>query len=68
MKTVFLFTALAGLSMASCKKDKVCTCSDANGTSTTTLVNVTKAQAKANCISTSQTNNGVTYTSSCSLN
>lgn len=68
MKKVLLLTTLAGLSMASCKKDKVCTCSSHNGTSSTTLVNVTKAQAKANCISTTHTDNGVTYSTNCSLN
>ncbi|MBC7383048.1 MAG: hypothetical protein H7296_08650 [Bacteroidia bacterium] len=68
MKKILLLTAFAGLTMASCKKDRVCTCSDSNGTSTTTLVHVSKAQAKANCISTSQTENGVTYSNMCSLN
>lgn len=68
MKKILLLTAFAGLSMVSCKKDKVCTCTDYQGTSTTTLVHVTKAQAKANCISTSQIDNGVTYTNMCSLN
>lgn len=68
MKTILLLTAFTGLSMVSCKKDRICTCSDANGTSTTTLVHVSKAQAKANCISTSQTENGITYTNTCSLN
>jgi hypothetical protein len=68
MKKVLLLTALAAFTMTSCKKDKVCTCSSHNGTTTTTLVHVTKAQAKANCISTSHTDNGVTYSTSCSLN
>lgn len=69
MKKILLLTAFAGLTMASCKKDKVCTCNSYKGTSTTTLVHVTKAQAKANCITTSQIdNNGVTYTNTCSLN
>ena len=68
MKKILLLTAFAGLSVVSCKKDKVCTCTSHNGTSTTTLVNVTKTQAKANCISTSYTDNGVTHSTSCSLN
>lgn len=68
MKKILLFTVLAGLSMASCKKDRVCTCTDSNGTSVTTLVHVSKAQAKANCISTTETDNGVTKANMCSLN
>ncbi|MCW3076657.1 MAG: hypothetical protein JWO32_1266 [Bacteroidetes bacterium] len=73
MKKILLVAAVAGLTMVSCKKDRTCTCtnsSSAGGTatvSTTTLVKVSKAQGKANCIKTTSTNNGVTYTNDCKL-
>lgn len=73
MKKILLVASIAGLTMVSCKKDRTCTCtnsSSAGGTatvSTVTLVKVTKAQGKANCIKTTSTNNGATYTQDCKL-
>ncbi|MBA3664452.1 MAG: hypothetical protein H0W61_09625 [Bacteroidetes bacterium] len=74
MKKILLTAAIAGLSMVSCKKDRNCTCTDSDSTggaayvSTTTIVKSTKAQAKANCVSTKYTDGGVTFTSNCVLN
>ncbi|MGZ4042137.1 MAG: hypothetical protein ACXVO9_02970 [Bacteroidia bacterium] len=73
MKKVLLIAAVAGLTMVSCKKDYTCTCtesSSAGGSSqsqATTIVKATKAQAKANCVSTKVTDNGVTFTNDCKL-
>jgi hypothetical protein len=69
-KTALFVTALAAATMAlsSCAKDRTCTCTDSDGdTWKETLVGVTKGQAKANCISTSYTDNGDTYTINCKL-
>jgi hypothetical protein len=70
-KTLFL-TAVTALFMASCTKDRTCTCtSSSNGTqgdpSTTTIVDATKGQAKANCVSTKETDGSDTYTTDCKL-
>lgn len=74
MKKVIMIAAVAALSVVSCSKDRTCTCTQtnsANGNSTTntiTLVNNTKGQAKANCITTKQTDtNGIVYTNTCEL-
>ncbi|MBI2720569.1 MAG: hypothetical protein HYX39_00185 [Bacteroidetes bacterium] len=74
MKKILLIAAVAGLSMVSCKKDRVCTCTETesaggpSSTSTTTIVKSSKMQAKANCVSTKSTNNGNTHSSDCKLN
>ncbi len=72
MKKLVLFGAV--LAMASCSKDRTCTCTytnSANSNSTTqtfTLVESTKGQAKANCLTTKQTDtNGTTWTTTCEL-
>lgn len=74
MKKVIMIAAVAALTAVSCAKDRTCTCTQtnsANSTSTTntvTLVNNTKGQAKANCITTKQTaTNGTVYTNTCEL-
>jgi hypothetical protein len=52
-KTVLTLTVIAftGLALISCKKDRVCECVESPGNDTwkTTLKNVSKRQAKANC-------------------
>jgi hypothetical protein len=79
MKKILLIAAVAGFVMASCKKDRTCTCTSSstvpssNTTTTkTTLVKVTKSSAKAYCVKTSydQTvgSNTYTYTDDCKLN
>jgi hypothetical protein len=57
MKKVTLFAiAILGLSLASCKKDRVCTCTETDSTSgtivtyETTYYEVKKADARQNCI------------------
>lgn len=73
MKKVLLFTAvLAGMSFASCKKDHTCTCTTtANGVagtpSVTTFTKSTKSSARANCLSYTEVDNGVTYETTCDL-
>lgn len=52
MKKVFLtLITIMGIVLSSCKKDRVCECveSPGNNTTKTTMKNVNKRQAKANC-------------------
>jgi hypothetical protein len=50
MKKVILFGAFALLTLASCKKDWTCTCtSSVGGSSSTTIQDMTKSDAKADC-------------------
>ncbi len=79
MKKITLILMI-GLTVISCKKDYICSCnvtdSDPNGTpaytTKTTLVKVTKSQAKINChvVKQDYTNNSNVYTKTynCSLN
>lgn len=76
MKKVILMAAVC-FAVASCGKDRTCTCTNtssyngisATTTSTRTLVDVSKGQAKANCISTAATyTDGSSYSSDCKLN
>ncbi len=71
MKKVFLFAAvISAFSFASCKKDHTCTCIDSTAGSTadvTTYPKSTKAAARANCLSYTSTNSGVTTTTTCTL-
>lgn len=70
-----IFTAIVlSAFLFSCAKDRTCECttsSSAGGTSTTssvTLVENTKSQAKANCVSSTwQTSKGETITETCTL-
>lgn len=71
MKKILLIAAVAGLAMASCKKDYTCECTStdtAPGSTTTTskktIKEATKRQAKANCFSysTDYTSGSNTYT------
>lgn len=60
MKKILALSVLA-LALSSCKKDRVCECTNQDGSlnSTTTFTNVTKKEAKSYCNSTSA---GVTCT------
>lgn len=50
MKKVILFGAFALLTLASCKKDWTYTCtSSVGGSSSTTITDMTKSDAKAEC-------------------
>ena len=55
MKKILLIAAVAGLSMASCKKDRTCTCTitPTSGTATTetkVMYDVKKSEAERQCI------------------
>ncbi|MDX2173297.1 MAG: hypothetical protein SFY56_09265 [Bacteroidota bacterium] len=72
MKKIILLPIIAiAISFTSCKKDRICNCTVTSGsfttTQVTTMVKVTKKQAKANCISTIQSTGGITTTSTCQL-
>lgn len=67
-KIITLSLAVVALSLASCKKDYTCTCTASTGGSNTyTITKASKKTAQANCASYTQTNNGVTYTETCTL-
>ncbi len=78
MKKVLLFVAVVtAASFASCKKDRVCTCTStstftggsATSTSVITYTGAKKGDARAACLSSTQTSTGgVTTTNDCSLN
>ena len=59
MKKVLLFVAVATVSLASCKKDRTCTCTTTSSSGTTTQVTtmheVKKGDARENCIGTQTT-------------
>lgn len=75
MKKILLIAAVAGLSMASCKKDKTCTCTyTSNGTTSTetfTLTKISGKDAKDACTKRTSTttsgSNTSTWTSDCKL-
>lgn len=60
MKKLSVLAIVAMMAMASCSKDRVCSCTETisgAGTSTTdkkTLVGVSNGQAKAQCVSTKE--------------
>lgn len=79
MKKITLFAfAVAALSLASCKKDRTCSCTQTDVTTSggvsststssdvTVMTKVSKGTARANCLTTkvsySQTYGGVSYT------
>jgi hypothetical protein len=67
MKKILLIAAVASLGAASCQKDRTCTCTTGGQSQDIIFKNATKSQAKAGCVSTSETNNGVTVTTDCKL-
>ena len=74
-KIVLLGAAVVSLSLFSCKKDYVCECTTTYGgsstTGSTTYVGVSKAAAKANCVSTKEYTSGgqaiTGYSQTCNL-
>ncbi len=68
MKKGLFIAALAMVSLASCKKDRVCECTDSSGTQKYTLIGVTSSTAKKACVSYSEkTSSGGTETTTCTL-
>jgi hypothetical protein len=71
MKKILIPAVVVAFAMASCAKDRTCTCTTTapgyTDTEKVTIVESTKGQAKANCVSTSQTESGVTVTRDCKL-
>lgn len=74
MKKVLFIAIIAAASLASCKKDRTCTCTQTStqpgSTSTTnvyTIIKATKGDAKKACINSTQTSGGYTTTNTCSL-
>ncbi len=73
MKKVLLFVAVvSAASFASCKKDRVCSCTTTYpgyiGTpEVTTYVKSKKAAARANCLSYTTTSGSVVSTTTCTL-
>jgi hypothetical protein len=76
MKKIFLFVAVASaFSLASCKKDRTCTCTTtgnsggvaASFTTVSTLNKVKKGDAKKACISNTYVSSGETITTTCTL-
>lgn len=70
MKKILLIVAVAGLSMASCKKDRTCTCtitptSGTTSTETKVMYDVKKSEAERECIGGQSTfsSGGTTITS-----
>ncbi len=76
MKKVLLFVAVVtAISFASCKKDHVCTCTQTSnapgGGSSTYVVTYTKAKkgdARAACLSYTETSGTYIETTTCTLN
>jgi hypothetical protein len=74
MKKIIFIGFVAVASLASCKKDRTCTCtttySDGSPSDTDVMV-ITKSRksdAKVNCLSTTMVDDGVTETTTCELN
>ncbi len=72
MKKLLIVAVVAVASLASCKKDYTCTCttSAAGFTGTpqvTTYPKAKKSAARANCLSSTETQGGVVYTTTCEL-
>ena len=72
MKKVLLFVAVVvAISFASCKKDRVCTCTTTYGstssTDVTTYIKSLKKDAREKCMSESGTTGGAAYTTTCTL-
>lgn len=66
MKKTLLIVAIAGLAMASCKKDRTCTCTETwtptSGSATTTTEEVTMKKAKKGAALDSQCRGYVSQT------
>ena len=76
MKKIILVVAIAGLAMASCKKDRICSCTTTSSfkvggsfisTNDVTYNKVTKETAKSACISKKASDSNGSYSSVCAL-
>jgi hypothetical protein len=76
MKKVLFIAIVAVASLASCKKDYTCTCTttvtNSAGTATgdpqvTEYPKAKKGAARANCLSSTGTEDGTTWTTTCDL-
>jgi hypothetical protein len=73
MKKILFIASVVVFSLASCKKDHTCTCTSTIGGVTgtpvvTTYTKTTKGEARANCLSSTQTSStNVLTTTTCSL-
>jgi hypothetical protein len=68
MKKVIFIAVVAVASLASCKKDRTCTCTSAGGgSSVTTYTKAKKGDARAACMSTTSTYGSTSYTTTCTL-
>jgi hypothetical protein len=74
MKKVLFMAAVIVASLASCKKDRTCTCTTTStypgATSTTDIVTYNKAKkhdVRGMCLSTTTTDGGYTTTKDCTL-
>jgi hypothetical protein len=65
MKKVIFIAIVAVASLASCKKDRTCTCTSSyGGSSVVTYTKAKKGDARAACLSTTSTG----YSTTCTLN
>ncbi|MDF2436862.1 MAG: hypothetical protein K0Q95_1238 [Bacteroidota bacterium] len=69
MKKVIFIAIVAVASLASCKKDRVCTCTSGGTAYTKTFTKAKKADARAACLSTTSasTTGGTSYVTTCEL-
>jgi hypothetical protein len=67
MKKMIIPIAFIALTVASCKKDYTCVCTDDKGGETKTFKSISSRQAHANCTSTTHTDSGGTGSETCTL-
>jgi hypothetical protein len=67
MKKVLFIAVVAVASLASCKKDRTCTCTDAGGTTVVTYTKAKKGDARAACLSSTSTYGSTSYSTVCTL-
>lgn len=68
MKKIVVIASVMAL-LSACKKDYTCECVTSPGNSVYkyTIKSVSKARAKANCVSASEESNGTLYEETCTL-
>jgi hypothetical protein len=67
-KAILMVAVIAAASFTSCKKDRVCTCvNSTGGSSIVTYTKASKRDARARCLSYTDTYNGATFTTTCTL-
>jgi hypothetical protein len=72
-KGLIIFGAIAAMSLASCKKDRTCTCTNAAGSETVTYAKSKKHDVRGACLTTTQTSTPTggtaspAYTTTCTL-